>query len=245
MFELNGKCALVTGATGGIGSEIARRFAEAGAKVAVSGTRIDRLEALAAEIGANAVPLPCDLSDAESVRALPGRAAEAAGPIGILVNNAGITRDNLLLRISDEDWRQVLEVNLNAAMMLCRGVLRGMMKARWGRIINVTSVVGATGNPGQANYSAAKAALTAFGKSLAAEVANRGITVNSLAPGFIETEMTAKLSEEQRGRILGQVPARRMGEPQDIAAAALYLASEEAGYVTGQSLHVNGGLAML
>jgi 3-oxoacyl-[acyl-carrier protein] reductase len=189
--------------------------------------------------------LPCNLSDAEAVEALPKRATEAMGGVDILVNNAGITRDNLFMRMSDEEWAQVLEVNLTSAFRLCRGVLRGMMKARWGRIVNVGSIVGATGNPGQGNYAAAKAGLVGMSKSLAYEVASRGITVNVVAPGFVATAMTEKLTDEQRERILAQVPAGRMGAPEEIGAAALYLAAPEAAYVTGAVLHVNGGMAML
>jgi 3-oxoacyl-[acyl-carrier protein] reductase len=245
MFDLTGKTALVTGASGGIGAAIARALHGAGATVALSGTRQAPLEALAAELGERAHVLPCDLSDAEAVEALPKRAAEAMGSVDILVNNAGITRDNLFMRMSDEEWAQVLEVNLTSTMRLCRGVLRPMMKARWGRIVNISSVVGATGNPGQGNYAASKAGMVGMSKSLAYEVASRGITVNCVAPGFIETAMTDKLNDEQKGRILGQIPAGRMGSAEEIAAAVLYLASAEAGYVTGATLHVNGGMAML
>jgi 3-oxoacyl-[acyl-carrier protein] reductase len=245
MFDLTGKTALVTGASGGIGAAIARALHRAGATVALSGTRQAPLDALAEELGDRAHVLPCDLSDAEAVEALPKRAAEAMGSVDILVNNAGITRDNLFMRMSDEEWAQVLEVNLTSTMRLCRGVLRPMMKARWGRIVNISSVVGATGNPGQGNYAASKAGMVGMSKSLAYEVASRGITVNCVAPGFIETAMTDKLNDEQKGRILGQIPAGRMGTADEIAAAVLFLASEEAGYVTGATLHVNGGMAML
>jgi 3-oxoacyl-[acyl-carrier protein] reductase len=245
MFDLTGKTALVTGASGGIGAAIARALHGAGATVALSGTRQAPLEALAAELGERAHVLPCDLSDAEAVEALPKRAAEAMGSVDILVNNAGITRDNLFMRMSDEEWAQVLEVNLTSTMRLCRGVLRPMMNPRWGRIVNISSVVGATGNPGQGNYAASKAGMVGMSKSLAYEVASRGITVNCVAPGFIETAMTDKLNDEQKGRILGQIPAGRMGSAEEIAAAVLYLASAEAGYVTGATLHVNGGMAML
>jgi 3-oxoacyl-[acyl-carrier protein] reductase len=213
--------------------------------VALSGTREAPLAALAEALGARAHVLPCDLGDAAAVEALPKRAAEAMGAVDILVNNAGITRDTLAMRMSDADWQAVLDINLTAAFRLSRGVLRGMMKARWGRIVTVTSVVGATGNAGQANYAAAKAGLVGMSKSLAAEVASRGITVNCVAPGFIETAMTEKLGEAQRERLLGQIPAARMGTPGDVAAAVLFLSSAEAGYVTGATLHVNGGMAML
>ncbi|WP_284264663.1 3-oxoacyl-[acyl-carrier-protein] reductase [Roseicyclus amphidinii] len=245
MFDLTGKAALVTGASGGIGADIARALHGAGATVALSGTRVEPLEALAAELGGRAHVLPCNLGDAEAVEALPKAAVAAMGSVDILVNNAGITRDNLFMRMSDEEWAQVIEVNLTSTMRLCRGVLRGMMKARWGRIVNISSVVGATGNPGQGNYAASKAGMVGMSKSLAYEVASRGITVNCIAPGFIETAMTDKLNDEQKGKILGQIPAGRMGTPGEIAAAALYLASPEAGYVTGATLHVNGGMAMI
>ncbi len=245
MFDLTGKSALVTGASGGIGAEIARALHGAGAAVAVSGTRVEPLEALAGDLGERAHVLPCDLSDAEAVNALPKRAAEAMGAVDILVNNAGITRDNLFMRMSEEEWQSVLDVNLTAAMRLCKGVIRGMMKARWGRIVNISSVVGATGNPGQANYAASKAGMVGMSKAIAYEVASRGITVNCIAPGFITTAMTEKLTEEQKAAILAQVPAGRMGEAAEVAAAALYLASPEAGYVTGTTLHINGGMAMI
>jgi len=245
MFDLTGKRALITGASGGIGGAIAAALHGAGASVALSGTREAPLAALAAKLGDRALVLPCDLSDAASVEALPKRAAEALGGVDILVNNAGITRDNLFMRMSDAEWQAVLDVNLTAAFRLARGVLRGMMKARWGRIVSVTSVVGATGNPGQGNYAAAKAGLVGMSKSLAAEVASRGITVNCVAPGFIATAMTDGLNDDQRTRILAQVPAGAMGTPGDVAAAVLYLSSAEAGYVTGATLHVNGGMAML
>jgi 3-oxoacyl-[acyl-carrier protein] reductase len=245
MFDLTGKAALVTGASGGIGGAIARALYGAGAAVALSGTRVGPLEALAGELGSRAHVLPCDLSDAAAVEALPKAAAEAMGAVDILVNNAGITRDQLLMRMSDADWETVIAVNLTSVMRLSRGVLRGMMKARWGRIVNVSSVVGVTGNPGQANYAASKAAVIGMSKSLAAEVASRGITVNCVAPGFIATAMTEALNDEQKARIAGQIPAGRMGTPEEIAAAALFLASGEAGYVTGQTLHVNGGMAMI
>jgi len=245
MTDLTGKAALVTGASGGIGAAIARGLHQAGASVGLSGTRTDPLQALAAELGDRAHVLPCNLSDPEAVEALPKQAATAMGSVDILINNAGITRDQLFMRMSDEDWASVLDVNLTATMRLCRGVLRGMMKARWGRIVNISSVVGTTGNPGQGNYAASKAGMVGMSKSLAYEVASRGITVNAVAPGFIETAMTAKLSDDQQDAILKQIPAGRMGTPEEIAAAALYLSSPEASYVTGTVLHVNGGMAMI
>jgi 3-oxoacyl-[acyl-carrier protein] reductase len=244
MFDLTGKSALITGASGGIGAEIARALHGAGATVALSGTRVEPLQALAAELGGRTHVLPCNLSDAAAVTALPGQAAEAMGAVDILVNNAGITRDNLFMRMSDDEWASVIEVNLTATMRLCKGVIRGMMKARWGRIVNISSVVGATGNPGQANYAASKAGMVGMSKSLAYEVASRGITVNCVAPGFITTAMTEKLTDDQKAAILDKVPAGRMGEASEIGAAVLYLASPEAGYVTGATLHVNGGMAM-
>lgn len=245
MFDLTGKCALVTGASGGIGGAIARALHGAGATVGLSGTRTEPLQALAGELGERAHVLPCNLSDAEAVNALPKQAADAMGAVDILVNNAGVTRDNLFMHMSEEEWAQVIEVNLTSTMRLCKGVLRGMMKARWGRIVNITSVVGATGNPGQGNYAASKAGVVGMSKSLAYEVASRGITVNCIAPGFIATAMTDKLTDDQKASILAQIPAGRMGEAEEIAAAALYLASPEAAYVTGASLHVNGGMAMI
>ncbi len=245
MFDLTGKCALVTGASGGIGGAITRALHGAGATVGLSGTRTEPLQALAGELGERAHVLPCNLSDAEAVNALPKQAADAMGAVDILVNNAGVTRDNLFMRMSEEEWAQVIEVNLTSTMRLCKGVLRGMMKARWGRIVNITSVVSATGNPGQGNYAASKAGVVGMSKSLAYEVASRGITVNCIAPGFIATAMTDKLTDDQKASILAQIPAGRMGEAEEIAAAALYLASPEAAYVTGASLHVNGGMAMI
>ena len=245
MFNLEGKTALVTGASGGIGAEIAKVLHGAGATVGLSGTRTDPLEALAGELGERAHVLPCNLGDGEAVEALPKQAAEAMGSVDILVNNAGITRDNLFMRMSLTEWDEVLNVNLRSAMILSKGVIRGMMKSRWGRIVNISSIVGATGNPGQANYAASKAGLVGMSKSLAYEVASRGITVNAVAPGFITTAMTDKLTDDQKAGILAQVPAGRMGEPSEIAAAVLYLASDEAGYVTGATLHINGGMAML
>ena len=245
MFDLTGKNALVTGASGGIGGAIASALHAAGATVALSGTRVEPLQALAEELGERTHVLPCDLSDVEAVTALPKQAVEAMGSLDILVNNAGITRDNVFMRMSDEDWARVLEVNLTSTMRLCKASVRGMMKSRWGRIVNISSIVGATGNPGQANYAAAKAGMVGMSKSIAYEVASRGITVNCVAPGFIATAMTDKLNEDQREGILSQIPAGRMGEADEIAAAVLYLASPEAAYVTGTTLHVNGGMAML
>jgi len=245
MFDLTGKNALITGASGGIGGDIARTLHAAGATVGLSGTRVEPLEALASELGERAHVLPCNLSDFEAVDALPKQAAEAMGSVDVLVNNAGITRDNLFMRMSDDEWQSVIDVNLTSTFKLCKGVLRGMMKARWGRIVNISSVVGATGNPGQGNYAASKAGMVGMSKSLAYEVASRGITVNAVAPGFITTAMTEKLTDDQKSGILTQVPAGRMGEPAEIAAAVLYLASAEAAYVTGTTLHVNGGMAML
>ena len=245
MFDLTGKTALVTGASGGIGGEIARALHAAGATVGLSGTRTEPLEALAADLGERAHVLPCNLSDPEAVAALPKQAVDAMGSVDILVNNAGITRDNLFMRMSDDEWQSVIDVNLTATFKLCKGVLRGMMKARWGRIVNISSVVGATGNPGQGNYAAAKAGMVGMSKSLAYEVASRGITVNAVAPGFIETAMTDKLTDDQKSAILTQIPTGRMGTPSEIAAAVLYLSSPEAAYVTGTTLHVNGGMAML
>ena len=244
MFDLTGKSALVTGASGGIGPEIARALQAAGATVGLSGTRVEPLEALAAELGSRAHVLPCNLSNPEEVEGLVKRATEAMGAGDILVNNAGITRDGLAMRMSDDDWQSVIDVNLTAAFRLCRAAIRGLMKARWGRIVNISSVVGRAGNAGQATYAASKGGLVALSKSLAEEVASRGITVNCVAPGFIETAMTDKLNEAQRATILASVPAGRMGTPQEIAAAVLYLASQEAAYVTGATLHVNGGVGI-
>ena len=245
MFDLTGKTALVTGASGGIGGAIAKKLHEAGATVGLSGTRVAPLEALAAELGERAHVLPCNLSDGAEVDALPKQAIEAMGSVDILVNNAGITRDQIFMRMSDEEWQSVIDVNLTSSMRLCRGVMRPMMKARWGRIINISSVVGATGNGGQANYAASKAGLVGLTKSIAYEVASRGITANAVAPGFIATAMTDKLTDDQKDKINAQIPAARMGTSEEIAAAVLYLASPEGGYVTGTTLHVNGGMAML
>ncbi|MEX1148070.1 MAG: 3-oxoacyl-[acyl-carrier-protein] reductase [Sphingomonadales bacterium] len=245
MFDLTGKTALVTGASGGIGRAIAVALHARGATVALSGTRVDPLEALAAELGERVHVLPCNLADGDAVAALPKQAEAAMGGLGVLVNNAGLTRDNLAMRLKDEDWDAVLNVNLKAAFKLCQGVLRGMMKARAGRIINITSIVGVTGNPGQANYAAAKAGMIGMSKSLAQEVASRGITVNCVAPGFIATPMTDVLSDDQKERLVAAVPAGRLGAPDDIAAGVVYLASDEAAYITGQTLHINGGMVMI
>ena len=245
MADLTGKTALVTGASGGIGAEIARKLHSAGATVGLSGTRTEPLEALAAELAERAHVLPCNLSDKDAVDALPKSATEAMGSVDILVNNAGITRDNIFMRMSDDEWQSVIDVNLTATAKLCKGVMRGMMKARWGRIVNISSVVGATGNPGQVNYAASKAGMIGLTKSLAYEVASRGITVNAVAPGFIATAMTEKLTDDQKTGILGQIPMGRMGQTDEIAAAVQYLTSTGAGYVTGTTLHVNGGMAML
>jgi len=246
MFELSGKTALVTGASGGIGNAIAKTLHKRGAAVVLSGTRAETLEILKSELGERAHVAVGNLGDPASAEALPKAAEAAAGaPIDILVNNAGITRDNLFMRMKDEEWDQVIAVDLSAAFRLSRAVLRGMMKKRWGRIITVTSIVGVTGNPGQGNYAAAKAGVIAMSKSLAAEVASRNITVNCVAPGFIATAMTDVLSADQKTALLGRIPAGRMGDPNDIAAAVAYLSSEEAGYITGQTLHINGGMAMI
>jgi 3-oxoacyl-[acyl-carrier protein] reductase len=246
MFDLTGKTALVTGASGGIGGAIAKALYGQGAKVVLSGTRVQALQALQAELGERAFIATASLSEIASLEALPKAAQEAAGsPIDILINNAGITKDNLFLRMKDEEWDQVIAVNLTAAFRLSRAVLRGMMKKRWGRIIQITSVVGATGNAGQANYAAAKAGLVGMTKSLAAEVASRNITVNAVAPGFIQTAMTEVLTDQQKEMISQRIPAGRMGVPGEIAAAVAYLASEEAGYVTGETIHINGGMAMI
>jgi 3-oxoacyl-[acyl-carrier protein] reductase len=245
MFDLSGKTALVTGATGGIGGAIAKALHGQGANVVLSGTRADALSAAKAALGERAFAAPCNLSDAASLDGLIKTAEGLAGPVDILVNNAGITRDNLFLRMKDEEWDQVIAVNLTAAFRLSRAVLRGMMKKRWGRIVNITSVVGTMGNPGQGNYAAAKAGLTGMTKSLAAEVASRNITVNCVAPGFVVTPMTDALTEAQKEGSLARIPAGRFGTPEEIGAAVVYLASEEAGYVTGQTLHANGGMAMI
>ncbi|MCZ6592617.1 MAG: 3-oxoacyl-[acyl-carrier-protein] reductase [Alphaproteobacteria bacterium] len=245
MFDLSGKGALVTGASGGIGAAIARTLHAHGAIVALSGTRAERLDALAAELGERSHVVPADLSDPAAVDALPAAADEALGSLDILINNAGLTRDNLAMRMKDEEWQAVLDVNLTAAFRLSRAVLRGMMKSRWGRIISVTSVVGATGNPGQVNYAASKAGLTGMTKALAQEVASRNITVNCIAPGFIETAMTDALSDAQKEAIMARIPTGRLGSADEVGVCALFLASCEAGYVTGQTIHVNGGMAMI
>ncbi|MCB1379545.1 MAG: 3-oxoacyl-[acyl-carrier-protein] reductase [Alphaproteobacteria bacterium] len=245
MFDLTGKNALVTGATGGIGAGIAKALHRAGATVAISGTRAAVLEALRAELGDRVHVIVCNLSDAADVEKLVPAAEALMGSVDILINNAGITRDGLAMRMKDEDWAAVIDVNLTAGFRLARAAMRGMMKKRWGRIVNITSVVGVTGNPGQANYVASKAGIIGLTKSLAQELASRNVTVNAVAPGFIATPMTDVLNEKQREGILARVPAGRLGSPEDIAVAVLYLASEEAGYVTGQTLHVNGGMAMI
>ena len=245
MFELGGRTALVTGASGGIGGAIARVLARQGARVALSGTRIDALEALRGEIGDAAVSVPGDLADAAATEKLFADAEKALGQVDILVNNAGLTRDMLALRLKDEDWQKVIDVNLTAGFRLSRAALRGMLRRRWGRIVGITSIVGVTGNPGQSNYAAAKAGMIGMTKSLAGEVAARGITVNCVAPGFIVSAMTGALSEEQKTRLLGAIPAGRMGTSDEVAAAVAFLASAEAAYVTGQTIHVNGGMAMI
>jgi len=245
MFDLTGKTALVTGASGGIGAAIARGLHAQGATVALSGTRAEALEKLAAELGGRAHILPCNLSDKDAVEKLVPSAEAAMGQLDILVNNAGLTRDGLFMRMKDEDWDTVLAVNLTATFRLARAAVKGMMKRRWGRIVSITSIVGVTGNPGQGNYAASKAGMIGMSKSLAAEVASRNITVNCVAPGFIESPMTDALNEKQKEAILGQVPAGKLGQGADISAAVVYLASQEAQYVTGQTLHVNGGMAMI
>jgi 3-oxoacyl-[acyl-carrier protein] reductase len=245
MFDLSGKCALVTGASGGIGGAIARALHTQGATLGLSGTRVEALEGLAASLGERAQVLPCNLSDPEASAALPGRAEAVLGGLDILVNNAGLTRDNLAMRMKDAEWNEVLEVNLTAGFRLARACLRAMMKRRWGRIVGITSIVGVTGNPGQTNYAASKAGMIGMSKALAQEIASRGITVNCVAPGFIDTAMTDALGEQQREKLLGAIPAGRLGAPEDVAACVVFLASDEASYVTGQTLHVNGGMAMI
>jgi 3-oxoacyl-[acyl-carrier protein] reductase len=245
VFDLAGKTALVTGASGGLGGAIARALYGQGATVALSGTRREALEALAGELGSRAYALPCDLADAVAVEALVPAAEAAMGSLDILVNNAGVTRDNLFMRMKDAEWDTVLAVNLTAAFRLSRSVLKGMMRRRFGRIVNITSIVGVTGNPGQGNYTAAKAGLIGMIKTLGAEYAKRNVTANCIAPGFIKTPMTDALNDKQRETILSKVPAGRLGTSEEIAAAAVYLASNEAAYVTGQTIHVNGGMAMI
>ena len=245
MFELEGKCALITGASGGIGGSIARALYGQGAKVALSGTRIDPLKALADDLGDRAFIVPCNLSDVDAVKALPQKASEEMGGIDILVNNAGITKDNLFMRMSDDDWHQVINVNLTSTMHLMKSVMRTMMKKRFGRIINITSIVGVTGNAGQVNYAASKAGMIGMTKSFAQEIATRGITANCIAPGFIETAMTAELPENVIKNMLDSIPQGRMGQADEIAASVAFLASNEASYITGQTLHVNGGMAMI
>ena len=245
MFNLTGKTALITGASGGIGAAIAKALHAAGATIAISGTRQAVLEELKTQIGENVHVMPCNLSNVEDVEKLIPTAEAAMGGLDILVNNAGITKDGLAMRMKDEDWQSVIDVNLTSNFRLCRAAMRGMMKKRWGRIINITSIVGVTGNPGQVNYVASKAGIIGMTKSIAQELAARGVTANCVAPGFIATPMTDVLNDKQKETILGRIPAGRMGGPDDIAAAVLYLSSEEAGYVTGQTLHVNGGMAMI
>ena len=245
MFDLTGKRALVTGASGGIGREIAKALAEVGAKVALSGTRVGALNDVAAEIGAGSPVLPCNLADLEAVDKLVPAAEAALGGLDILVNNAGVTRDNIFMRMKNEEWDEVLAIDLTAAFRLSRAVVRGMMKQRFGRIINISSVVGVTGNRGQANYAAAKAGLIGLGKALAQEIASRNITVNAIAPGFIASAMTDALDDKQRAAILSTIPAERLGTGREVAAAAVFLASDEAAYITGHTLDINGGMAML
>ena len=243
MFDLTGKGALVTGATGGIGGAIAKALQAQGATVAISGTRQDRLQALAAELGGVAA-LACDLKDRAAVASLVGQAESAVGTLDILINNAGITRDNLFMRMSDAEWDDVITVNLTATFVLCRAALRNMMRRRYGRIVNISSISGVIGNPGQGNYAASKAGMVGMTKSLAREVASRGVTANCIAPGFIQTPMTGALTEKQVEAIAGAIPAGVFGKPEDVAAAVVYLASGEARYVTGETIHVNGGMAM-
>lgn len=245
MFDLTGKCALITGASGGIGGSIAKALYAQGATVALSGTRVDPLNALAKELGQRAFVTPCNLGDAEAVNALAGQATEALGGLHILVNNAGITRDNLFMRMKDEEWQDVIDVNLTSTMRLMKSAMRPMMKQKFGRIINITSIVGVTGNAGQVNYAASKAGMIGMTKSYAQEIATRGITANCVAPGFIETAMTAELSDAVKDGMLGAIPMGRMGAVEEIASAVAYLATNEASYITGQTLHVNGGMAMI
>jgi 3-oxoacyl-[acyl-carrier protein] reductase len=245
MFFLASKHALITGASGGIGAAIAKALHGQGATVALSGTRQEALDKLAAELGARTHVLPCNLADAAATAELVTRAEAAMGAVDILVNNAGLNRDGLMLRMKDEDWQAVIDVDLTAAFRLSRAAIKGMVKRRWGRIVNVTSIVGAIGNPGQANYAAAKAGLAGMTKALAQEMASRGITANCVAPGFIDTTMTSALTEEQRAKLAAKIPAEKFGTPADVAAAVVFLASDEAAYVTGQTLHVNGGMVMI
>jgi 3-oxoacyl-[acyl-carrier protein] reductase len=245
MFDLSGKSALVTGASGGIGGAIAKALHGQGATVGLSGTRREALEKVAAELGERAHVLPCDLGDAAATEELPKQAEAAMGKIDILVNNAGLTRDNIAMRMKDDEWQKVLDVNLTAGFRLARAAMRGMMKRRFGRIIGITSIVGVTGNPGQANYAAAKAGMIGMSKALAQELASRSITVNCVAPGFIETPMTDALSADQKARLMPAIPAGRLGTAAEIAAAVVFLASDEAAYITGQTIHVNGGMAMI
>jgi 3-oxoacyl-[acyl-carrier protein] reductase len=245
MFDLTGKCALVTGASGGIGGAIAKALHKQGATVGLSGTRREALEALAAELDERTHVLPCNLADSAQVEALVGQAEAAMGKLDILINNAGLTRDTLVLRMKDEDWQSVIDVNLTASFRLARAAVKGMMKRRFGRIVSITSIVGVTGNAGQVNYAASKAGMIGMTKALAQEVASRGITVNCVAPGFIATAMTADLSDDQKNKLTSGIPMGRMGTGEEIAAAVVYLAGEEAAYVTGQTLHVNGGMAMI
>ncbi len=245
MFDFTEKTALVTGATGGIGKEIAKALHNQGATICISGRNVDKLNALESELGDRVYALPADLSDDSAIKDLVKRAEEAMGQIDILVNNAGLTRDGLSMRMSADDWQNILDVNLTAPFKLAQAVQRGMMKRRFGRIINISSVVGVTGNPGQCNYVASKAGMIGWSKAMAAEVASRGITVNCIAPGFIATAMTDALTDDQKAAINANIPAKKMGSSSDIAAAATYLASTEAGYVTGQTIHVNGGMAMI
>lgn len=245
MFDLSGKSALVTGATGGIGEAIARALHAGGADITLSGRREDKLQALAQDLGERVYVKPCDLGNSDQADALIGQTLESAGKLDILVANAGVTRDKLLMQMKDEDWQDILRVNLESYFRLCRKAVRPMMKARTGRIIGITSIVGVTGNPGQSNYCASKAGMIGFTKSLAQEVASRGITANTIAPGFIESPMTDVLPEAQKNALLGQIPAGRLGQGSDIASAAAFLASDAAAYITGQTLHVNGGMAMI
>ena len=245
MFSLEGKKALVTGASGGIGSAIAKNLADQGAVVGLSGTREGKLQEVAGSIGGETHILPCNLSDVDAVKALPGQATDAMGGLDILVCNAGVTRDGLAMRMSEEDWDAVLDVNLKSTFLLIQASLRGLMKQRYGRIIGITSIVGVMGNPGQANYCASKAGMIGMIKSLAAETASRGITANCVAPGFIQTAMTDELSDDQKAKMTGAIPAGAMGQPEDIANAVSYLASQEASYITGQTLHINGGMLMV